>query len=133
MTQSTPLPDPFSARAELRVGDRAYTYYRLDRSGMADLAAAPMTVKILLENALRHAGRGVVREEEARALAAWRPNIGSDAEVPFMPARVLMQDFTGVPAVVDLAALRDAMAAIGGDPALVEPLVPADLVTDHSV
>ncbi|HEY8134823.1 MAG TPA: aconitate hydratase AcnA [Candidatus Limnocylindrales bacterium] len=133
MTQSTPLPDPFSARAELRVGHRAYIYYRLDRSGLADLAAAPMTVKVLLENVIRNAGRGVVREEEARALAAWRPKLGSDAEVPFMPARVLMQDFTGVPAVVDLAALRDAMAAIGGDPALVEPLVPADLVIDHSV
>ncbi|MEA2676045.1 MAG: aconitate hydratase [Chloroflexota bacterium] len=133
MMKSTTLPDPFSARAELRVGDRAYTYYRLDRSGMADLARAPMTVKVLLENVIRHAGRGVIREEEARSLAAWRPNLGSDAEVPFMPARVLMQDFTGVPAVVDLAALRDAMAAIGGDPALVEPLVPADLVIDHSV
>jgi aconitate hydratase len=127
------LPDPFSARAELRVGDRAYTYYRLDRSGMTDLAKVPMTVKVLLENTLRHAGRGVVREDEVRTLAAWRPKLGSDAEIPFMPARVLMQDFTGVPAVVDLAALRDAMAAIGGDPALVEPLVPADLVIDHSV
>ncbi|MEP7378676.1 MAG: aconitate hydratase AcnA [Chloroflexota bacterium] len=127
------VPDPFSARAQLRVGDRAYTYYRLDRSGMADLAKTPMTVKVLLENAMRNAGRGVVREAEARALAAWRPNLGSDAEIPFMPARVLMQDFTGVPAVVDLAALRDAMADIGGDPALVEPLVPADLVIDHSV
>jgi len=133
MNQSTSLPDPFSARATLRVGDRAYTYYRLDRSGLADLASAPITVKVLLENALRHAGRGVVREDEARALAAWRPNSDSTAEVPFMPARVLMQDFTGVPAVVDLAALRDAMADIGGDPALVEPLVPADLVIDHSV
>ncbi|MDL2334818.1 MAG: aconitate hydratase AcnA [Chloroflexota bacterium] len=133
MNRLTTLPDPFSARAQLRVGDRAYTYYRLDRSGMTDLAKAPMTVKVLLENAIRHAGRGVVREQEARALAAWQPNLGSDAEIPFMPARVLMQDFTGVPAVVDLAALRDAMADIGGDPALVEPLVPADLVIDHSV
>ena len=133
MNRLSTLPDPFSARAELRVGDRAYTYYRLDRSGMTDLAKAPMTVKVLLENVMRHAGRGVVREEEARALSGWRPNLGSDAEIPFMPARVLMQDFTGVPAVVDLAALRDAMAAIGGDPALVEPLVPADLVIDHSV
>jgi aconitate hydratase len=129
----THIPDPFSARATLSVGDRRYTYYRLDRSGLADLASAPMTVKVLLENVLRNAGRGVVREDEARALAGWRPAAAIEAEVPFMPARVLLQDFTGVPAVVDLAALRDAMADIGGDPALIEPLVPADLVIDHSV
>ena len=133
MSRSTPIPDPFSARAALSVGDRSYMYYRLDRSGLADLARAPMTVKILMENVLRNAGRGVVREQEARALATWRPKAAMEAEVPFMPARVLLQDFTGVPAVVDLAAMRDAMAEIGGDPTKIEPLVPADLVIDHSV
>ncbi|MEX2548255.1 MAG: aconitate hydratase AcnA [Chloroflexota bacterium] len=133
MNRPSPIPDPFSARAALNVGDRSYNYYRLDRSGLADLAHAPMTVKVLLENVLRNAGRGVVREEEARVLATWRPRAAIEAEVPFMPARVLLQDFTGVPAVVDLAAMRDAMAAIGGDPARIEPLVPADLVIDHSV
>ena len=92
-----------------------------------------MTVKILLENVLRNAGRGVVREDEVRALAAWQPRAAIEAEIPFMPARVLLQDFTGVPAVVDLAAMRDAMAEIGGDPARIDPLVPADLVIDHSV
>ena len=133
MNRPNPSPDPFSARASLSVGDRTFAYYRLDRAGLADLAKAPMTVKILLENVLRNAGRGVVREDEVRALASWKPRAAIEAEIPFMPARVLLQDFTGVPAVVDLAAMRDAMAAIGGDPAKIEPLVPADLVIDHSV
>ena len=96
-------------------------------------ARAPVTVKILLENVLRHAGGGIVRAEDVEALAAWRPGVAADAEIPFMPARVLLQDFTGVPAVVDLAVMRDAMAELGGDPARVNPLVPADLVIDHSV
>ena len=133
MTTLVNSPDPFYARAKLRVGDREYTYYDLSRSGATDLARMPMTVKVLLENTLRNAGRGAVREHECTTLASWRPNASIEAEIPFMPARVLMQDFTGVPAVVDLAALRDAMADIGGDPSRVEPLVPADLVIDHSV
>jgi aconitate hydratase len=95
----------------------------------------PVTVKILLENVLRNAGRGIVRESDVAALAAWRPGAAgsTEIEIPFLPARVIMQDFTGVPAVVDLAAMRDAMADLGGDPARVNPLVPADLVIDHSV
>ena len=133
MTNQVTTPDPFSARARLRVGDRNYTYYRLEQSGATHLARMPMTVKVLLENTLRNAGRGPVREHECVTLASWRPGAAIEAEIPFMPARVLMQDFTGVPAIVDLAALRDAMADIGGDPARVEPLVPADLVIDHSV
>ena len=92
-----------------------------------------MTVKVLLENVLRHAGGDVVTEDDVRTLAAWRPGGAGEAEVPFLPARVILQDFTGVPAVVDLAAMRDAMAALGGDPARINPLVPADLVIDHSV
>ena len=132
--QAQPLPDPFEARAELRVGGRRLAYYRLDRlDTAADLARLPMTVKVLLENVLRQAGRGVVAEQEVRALSAWQAGHGAEAEIPFMPARVLLQDFTGVPAVVDLAAMRDAMAELGGDPALINPLVPADLVIDHSV
>jgi aconitate hydratase len=133
MTSPVTLPDPFAARDKLRVGDRAYTYYRLDRSGAADLARLPMTVKVLLENTLRNAGRGAVREQECITLASWRPNAAIEAEIPFMPARVLLQDLTGVPAIVDLAAMRDAMAEMGGDPSKIEPLVPADLVIDHSV
>ena len=126
-------PDPFSARATLRVGDRDLVIHRLDRAGLADLDRAPMTVKVLLENVLRHAGGDVVTEDDVRTLAAWRPGGAGEAEVPFLPARVILQDFTGVPAVVDLAAMRDAMAALGGDPARINPLVPADLVIDHSV
>jgi aconitate hydratase len=92
-----------------------------------------MTLKVLLENVLRHAGGGVVEPDDVERLASWRPGAGGEAEIPFMPARVILQDFTGVPAIVDLAAMRDAMADLGGDPALVNPLVPADLVIDHSV
>ncbi len=133
MNRSTILPDPFGARATLHVGDRDLTIHRLDRVGMADLERVPMTVKILLENVLRHAATGTVTEADVRTLAAWRPGGASEAEIPFLPARVLLQDFTGVPAVVDLAAMRDAMAALGGDPSRINPLVPADLVIDHSV
>ena len=94
---------------------------------------APVTIRILLENLLRHAGGGVVRAEDVETLAAWRPGAPAEAEIPFMPSRVVLQDLTGVPAVVDLAVMRDAMAELGGDPGRVNPLVPADLVIDHSV
>src|SRR3954452_24112471 len=134
MNRSIPIPDPLSARAWLQAGDVRSAYYRLDRlAGSADLARMPMTVKVLLENVVRNAGRGVVREDEVSVLAHWQPRGAAEAETPFLPARVLMQDFTGVPAVVDLAAMRDAVAALGGDPTVVNPLVPADLVIDHSV
>ena len=124
--------DPFGARASLGSGlPDAFRLAALD--GAADLGRLPVTVKILLENVLRHAGRGIVAEADVRTLAAWRPASGATAEIPFMPARVILQDFTGVPAVVDLAAMRDAMAELGGDPSRVNPLVPADLVIDHSV
>jgi aconitate hydratase len=124
--------DPFSARASL--GSGLPDYYRLTAlDGRLDVGRAPVTLKILVENVLRHAGGGLVRPEDVETLASWRPGGVAEAEVPFMPARVLLQDFTGVPALVDLAAMRDAMAALGGDPARVNPLVPADLVIDHSV
>ena len=124
--------DPFSARASLGAG--LPDCYRLDVLGdLMDLAGAPVTVKILLENLLRHAGHGIVRPEDVETLASWRPGVAAEAEIPFMPSRVVLQDFTGVPAIVDLAVMRDAMAELGGDPARVNPLVPADLVIDHSV
>ncbi|HEX5466435.1 MAG TPA: aconitate hydratase AcnA [Candidatus Limnocylindrales bacterium] len=127
-------PDPFGARRSLTLGDGSTVgYVSLDALGAADLGRMPVTVKILLENLARQAGRGIATEEEARALAAWRPDGGVEAELPFFPARVILQDFTGVPAVVDLVALRDAMAELGGDPSRINPLVPADLVIDHSV
>ncbi len=127
-----PTRDPFGARASL--GPGLPDFYRLAAlADGPDLGRTPTTVKILLENVIRHAGGGVVEEADVRVLAGWRPGAGVAAEVPFMPARVILQDFTGVPAVVDLAAMRDALAALGGDPARVNPLVPADLVIDHSV
>src|SRR4051812_13215548 len=132
MTTSTPLPDPFGARASL--GSGLPEFYRLDAvAGGTDLATLPVTIKVLLENLVRHAGGPVVEPGDVETLLAWRPGAAAEAEIPFMPSRVLLQDFTGVPAVVDLAVMRDAMADLGGDPALVNPLVPADLVIDHSV
>ena len=132
-----PTPNAFGARASLGPGlPDLYRLSSLAGSGLAlgvDLGRAPVTLKILLENALRHAGGGIVREEDVATLAGWRPGGAGEAEIPFMPSRVVLQDFTGVPAVVDLAAMRDAMASLGGDPARVNPLVPADLVIDHSV
>ena len=124
--------DPFGARASL--GPGLPDHFRLVAVGdRLDLGRAPVTLKILVENVLRHAGHGIVRGEDVETLASWRPGAPAEAEVPFMPARVILQDFTGVPAVVDLAVMRDAMADLGGDPSKVNPLVPADLVIDHSV
>jgi aconitate hydratase len=135
MASRPPLIDPHDALAALYVGDRTYAYHRLDAAGAGDLARLPHTVKILLENALRHAaaGAGLVGPEDVRALAGWDPSAPGEYELPFMPGRVILQDFTGVPCVVDLAAMRDAVAEMGGDPARINPLVPADLVIDHSV
>jgi aconitate hydratase len=107
--------------------------HRLDSRADADLAALPMTVKILLEGLLRAAAAGRVREADVAALARWPEPPPADAELPFTPARVLLQDFTGVPAVVDLAAMRSAMQRAGKDAGRIDPLVPADLVIDHSV
>jgi aconitate hydratase A / 2-methylisocitrate dehydratase len=124
--------DPFGARAPL--GHGLPDHYRLAvLADRMDLAAAPVTIRILLENLLRHAGGGMVRPEDVETLTAWRPGVPAEAEIPFMPSRVILQDLTGVPAVVDLAVMRDAMAGLGGDPARVNPLVQADLVIDHSV
>jgi aconitate hydratase len=119
----------------LTVGGRSYDYFRLDAAGARDLERMPYTVKILLENMLRGAATqpDLVSADHVRALATWDPTAPGEAELPFMPARVILQDFTGVPCVVDLAAMRDAVADIGGDPSRVNPLVPADLVIDHSV
>jgi aconitate hydratase len=134
------VSDPFGVRAPLGPGlPDFYSLAALMRSG-ADRPSLPpdrlpVTIKILLENVLRHAGGGVVSQADVAALAAWQPgaSLSAEAEIPFMPARVILQDFTGVPAVVDLASMRDAVAALGVDPARVNPLVPADLVIDHSV
>ena len=125
-------PDPFNARTTLSAGGRDHAIWRLDALG-ADLSRTPYVVKVLIENVLRNAGGEFVGEDDVRALAAWAPGSDTAREVPFLPARVVLQDFTGVPCVVDLAAMRDAMADLGADPARINPLVPADLVIDHSV
>jgi aconitate hydratase len=132
---TSPTPDPSSARASLRVGDREYGYVALTAAGAEHLDRLPYTVKILLENMLRGAASqpDLVNAGHVRALASWDPAAPGEAELPFMPARVILQDFTGVPCVVDLAAMRDAMAEMGGDPSRINPLVPVDLVIDHSV
>ena len=119
------------ARGSLETADGAVDIYRLNHlSDHGDIARLPKTVKILLENLLRRAGTRDVSDDDVRALAAWP---GPAQNIAFMPGRVLMQDLTGVPAVVDLAAMRSAMARNGGDPSRVDPLVPADLIIDHSV
>ncbi len=130
--------DVFGARATLEGAYGAVNYYRLDalaQRGVQNLERLPFTVKIILENLLRNAGGEIVAEDDVLSLAHWVPgqSAKNDAEYPFMPARVLLQDFTGVPAVADLAAMRTAVARLNGDPQKINPLVPADLVIDHSV
>src|SRR5919202_1722278 len=124
----------FDARAALEVGGKSYEIYRLDAlQSKFDVARLPFSLKILLENLLRNEDGNGVRKEDIEALAGWDHNAEPSKEIAFTPARVVMQDFTGVPAVVDLAAMRDAMADLGCDPAKINPLVPAELVIDHSV
>ncbi|MGB9242930.1 MAG: aconitate hydratase AcnA [Candidatus Acidiferrales bacterium] len=129
----------FATRAALKVGGESFEIYRLDaleRSGVGKPSRLPFSLKVLLENLLRHEDGRFVHAEDIRALAGWDPTSAegaSEKEISFMPARVLLQDFTGVPAVVDLAAMRDAMRQLGGDPKKINPLLPAELVIDHSV
>jgi aconitate hydratase len=124
----------FDARATLRVGDRELDYFRLDAlQSSYDVARLPFSLKILLENLLRTEGNGSVTRDDIEALATWDAKAQPSKEIAFTPARVVMQDFTGVPAIVDLAAMRDAMADLGGDASRINPLVPAELVIDHSV
>ena len=132
----TDVRNPFGARATLRLGGETAVLYRLPelaRQGLADLDRLPFSIRVLLENALRHAGRGFVTEAHVRDVASWSPTSAGRGEVPFMPARVVLQDFTGVPCVVDLAAMRDAMGRMKADPDRINPVVPCDLVIDHSV
>jgi aconitate hydratase len=124
----------FDAQATLTVGGRDYEIFRLDAlQANYDIARLPFSLKILLENLLRNEDGETIRAQDIEALARWNAGAEPRDEIAFTPARVIMQDFTGVPAVVDLAAMRDAMQAMGGDPAKINPLVPAELVIDHSV
>ena len=127
------MQDSFNARRKLEAGGRRYEYFALDAIGEPNVGRLPYSLKILLENLLRHEdGRSVTRED-ILALARTDPGKLPQREIAFTPARVILQDFTGVPAVVDLAAMRDALAALGGDPRRINPLLPAELVIDHSV
>jgi len=126
----------FASRATLKAGDAEFQIFRLDaleRAGIGHASRLPFSLKILLENLLRFEDARFVQPADVRALATWNPAVTSTSEVSFMPARVLLQDFTGVPTIVDLAAMREAMRNLGGDPKKINPLLPADLVIDHSV
>ena len=125
------MTNSFAARSTLAVGDATYEIFRLDAVPGAD--RLPFSLKVLLENLLRHEGGLHVAAADVRNLAAWDPKAEPATEIQFTPARVLMQDFTGVPCIVDLAAMREAMIALGGDPQKINPLAPAELVIDHSV
>ncbi|MDQ1743312.1 MAG: aconitate hydratase [Pseudonocardiales bacterium] len=124
-------PNSFDAKDRLQVDGTDYTYYRLDRVPGSD--KLPYSLKVLLENLLRTEDGVNVTAEQISAIADWQPNAEPSTEIQFSPARVVMQDFTGVPAVVDLATMREAVADLGGDPARINPLAPAELVIDHSV
>ena len=119
------------AKSDFTVGDKTYEIHRLD--SIETNANLPYSLKVLLENLLRNEDGRLVTSNHVKALAAWDPNATSHQEIPYTPARVLMQDFTGVPCVVDLVGMRDAMAELGGDPRRINPLIPTELVIDHSV
>ena len=123
--------DPFNAKRELDIGGAYFALQALDEAGIST-AHLPYSMRVLLEGALRNCDGFLIREEDVKSIAGWQAN-SERGEIPFRPSRVILQDFTGVPAVVDLAALRDAMVQMGGDPEKVNPQVPVDLVIDHSV
>ncbi|MCR9291928.1 MAG: aconitate hydratase AcnA [bacterium] len=136
MSKTSQQHDPFNARTPLVGGPEGVSYYRLqqlEEDGLGQISKLPFSIRVLLESVLRNCDGYIVREEDVRNLAAWDAKNPAAVEIPFMPARVVLQDFTGVPCVVDLAAMRDGMKALGGDPKKINPLIPVDLVVDHSV
>jgi aconitate hydratase len=131
-----PARNPFSSRATLKVGRKSFTYFSLpalERAGIGRMSRLPYSIRILLEQALRNLDEYVVSTKDVQNIAGWSPATAGQVEIPFLPGRVVLQDFTGVPCVVDLAAMRSAMKRLGGDPKRINPLVPCDLVIDHSV
>ncbi|OCK47507.1 aconitate hydratase 1 [Stenotrophomonas maltophilia] len=129
------MSDSFSTRSQLNVGGKTYDYFSLPTLGQRfDISHLPYSMKILLENLLRHEDGGItVGKDHIEAVARWNPAAEPDTEIAFMPARVVLQDFTGVPCVVDLAAMRDAVVKLGGSPEQINPQIPSELVIDHSV
>ncbi len=136
MAQTKQQRDPFAARGTFDTGNGEAGIYRLSKleeAGVGRITALPYSVRVLLESCLRHCDGYEVSEDDVRALATWEATVPAQVEIPFKPARVVLQDFTGVPCVVDLAAMRSAMQRLGGNPKKINPLVPVDLVIDHSV
>ncbi len=136
MTSTHTFQDPFGARDTFQTASGPVGIYRLsalEQAGLTRIDDLPFSIRVLLESVLRNCDGFAVREVDVRNLAAWATGSGAPVEIPFMPARVILQDFTGVPAVVDLAAMRSAMDRLGGDPARINPLIPVDLVIDHSI
>src|SRR3974390_111976 len=136
--EPAPMPslDSFRCLRTFKVGNKNYAYYSLplaEKNGLKGISRLPFSMKVLLENLLRNEDGRSVSKEDIQSIAQWAKTKTSEREIAFRPARVLMQDFTGVPAVVDLAAMRDAMRHLGGDPKKINPLVPVDLIIDHSV
>ncbi|MCK6540419.1 MAG: aconitase family protein, partial [Anaerolineales bacterium] len=138
------MNDLFKSRDVLSVGKKQYVYFRLDaleKAGLTQLSKLPYSIRIVLEAALRQCNDREITQADVKNIAAWTPltpspsptGRGGRPGIPFLPSRVVMQDFTGVPAVVDLAAMRAAVARLGGDPKRINPLVPVDLVIDHTV
>ncbi|NNE37772.1 MAG: aconitate hydratase, partial [Gammaproteobacteria bacterium] len=128
------MSDSFNSKTVLEINGKEYQYYSLEKlNKLGDVSGLPFSLKILLENLLRHEDGQNITEEDIRSMVNWDPSAAPDTEIAFTPARVLMQDFTAVPAIVDLAAMRDAMKNLGGDPDKINPLSPAELVIDHSV
>src|SRR5215831_6595066 len=127
-------PDSFAARTRLQVGDRELEMFRLDAlQERYDVLRLPYTLRILLENVLRHEDGATVTGADVEAVAGWVASAEPSAAISFNPGRVIHQDFTGVPAIVDLASMRNAMSDLGGDPGKVNPQLPSELVIDHSV
>src|SRR5436190_23677933 len=130
------LFDPFHVRDTFDTGNGKAGIYRLSRleeQGLGTVSKLPFSIRVLLESVLRNCDGYEVREEDVKSLAAWNAPAPAKLEIPFKPARVVLQDFTGVPCVVDLAAMRSAMKRLGGDARKINPLIPVDLVIDHSV
>ena len=136
MSVSPLTRDPFSARDTFETSEGPLGIYRLSRLeelGLTKISALPYSIRVLLEAVLRNCDGYLVTEQDVKNVAGWNAESLGKVEAPFMPSRVVLQDFTGVPAVVDLAAMRDAMEALNGDPEKINPLAPVDLVIDHSV
>src|SRR6266850_8561601 len=126
----------FNTRTEIRAGGQTVQIYSLpalEKAGFSGVSRLPYSMKILLENLLRREDGAFVKADDVKAIAEWNATANLEQEISFMPARVLLQDFTGVPCVVDLAAMRDAMVALNGNPDRINPLQPVELVIDHSV